>query len=628
MTHWSKPNIPGNYAKATDITAAIAAQATTDSGQYTATNTLAMDSKVHGVVGDGVTDDTAALNALFTAASTARVPVLLRGTFLISSTVTWPGEWVGLYGYAGSQATFKPNASNFDALVIGTSASTAGNNDGTQQTGFVRDIRINANGGSCPTGIGTTAGFVVNGMRHTTFERITVQGTPIGFDFRHNNYGCVFRDMHVPYGDAQVAMLLRGQVAGVYGSGNDLSFFNCWLSGRDAAVWAEQNGGGYHFFGGQLASGVGASSANDILGTLTINRLWADYASGTASPAYGTSAGMEFVGVSFENPQYRWAFRVLSPGLDVSFKDCSFNASGSNPGIGVAEIGSGTQNYGYNDRLTFEHCAVGGTWTQAASAMLVLRASNTDMTPMPLFYEHGTGGYATCNGVVTDFAASGLLARSGVTHGAVGFSREATTGRGILMLENAWLRTTIAGAVQYSPDQGITWTNFSASVFQAAQVNVLSVNESRAVTDVSRAQTVNASLAQDVTTYRVATAPSSYKVTATGTSAITLKGYSANVVTVAPGMVVTLSCYVQSSVASRQAKMTYNWYNSGTYVSATDGTYVNAPVGSGGAGGSWALVTNTATVPAGVNGIQWSVGGVTGTANDIMWVTEVTELIS
>lgn len=123
------------------------------------------DVKVYGAKGDGTTDDTTAIQAAFTAATAAGEVYFPRGTYLVTSTITYYGSfggdpWVGTnipvsptqgtaVVYTGSGALFVPATRLYNA--------------------HIHDLTIDLNGAN------TYAGFDLrHGGEHNLFENLRI----------------------------------------------------------------------------------------------------------------------------------------------------------------------------------------------------------------------------------------------------------------------------------------------------------------------------------------------------------------------------------------------------------------------------------------------------------------------
>jgi hypothetical protein len=141
----------------------------------------------YGAVGDGVTNDTAAIQACFNAATTGSVIRFPRGTFLVSATLIYPGN-IAIVGAGDSDSgtVIKVSASaNLSTPVLACSdwynnSTTCGN------PVEIRDIQINGNGGTTGTG----AHGLVAMNYYSIFERISINNvTGDGYLFSALNRG-------------------------------------------------------------------------------------------------------------------------------------------------------------------------------------------------------------------------------------------------------------------------------------------------------------------------------------------------------------------------------------------------------------------------------------------------------
>jgi hypothetical protein len=143
----SKPNIPSTYATAASISSAIAAQATTDSGQYVGKGSLVLNVKDYGAVGNGSTDDTTAIQATITAAQSAGggTVYLPPGTYYVTSGITVSASNIKItghsyggttitIGYTGSQFVGTPVFSFNGTVPLQSAPTVALTADGTVST--------------------------------------------------------------------------------------------------------------------------------------------------------------------------------------------------------------------------------------------------------------------------------------------------------------------------------------------------------------------------------------------------------------------------------------------------------------------------------------------------------------
>jgi len=137
----------------------------------------------YGAVGDGVANDTAAIQAAITAAaqsvggSTGAVVYFPTGTYLISQTITMPNR-VGLQGANGRGVTIKPHSSFASSYMF-----HAVNGTSSMFGSWLRDFQIDARGKNMTAVVWSQAWQETGGMQRVT---ILFDGT--------TNYGFYYTD--------------------------------------------------------------------------------------------------------------------------------------------------------------------------------------------------------------------------------------------------------------------------------------------------------------------------------------------------------------------------------------------------------------------------------------------------
>lgn len=206
--------------------------------------TRVLSPEYYGAVGDSVTDDTAAIQACFTAAAQKKAIVSFSPgvEYRVSASLTYPSGLVQIEGN-GAELVFTSNA--FDLLSLGTPGLTQVNQTG----GYVRNLSVFGPGGDNANAVPPSnykAGIVVNSTRHFRIIDCRTNNVDIGFDLRGNCYGSKFLTCRT-LSTCNVGILLRGGSGLIAGSGSDIQIEGFWGGGHKAAFWCEGNAGGYWF---------------------------------------------------------------------------------------------------------------------------------------------------------------------------------------------------------------------------------------------------------------------------------------------------------------------------------------------------------------------------------------------
>lgn len=232
------------------------------------------------------------------------------------------------------------------------------------------------------------AALLINAGQHAIVNNISVLNMPMAFDFTGNPYGITCFNLQAGSGTNMLGMRLRSEANGW--SGNDISFWNCWISGYLCAVVAEGNSGGYHFHGGQFYSGSSDGSTNtpaDGLGAFVYN---IDLTSNTNNIP---TQQVTMWGVSFEGTDNVWQIRGWGSGGAINLHGTYFNST-AGLCIGIHKQGDTAASSSMSG-LSFSMygCRFVGTYTGAQ-----MFDTTTD-DGSNFFVEHGTsGGYAVSGG--------------------------------------------------------------------------------------------------------------------------------------------------------------------------------------------------------------------------------------
>ena len=366
--------------------------------------------QMKGAIGDGVADDTVALQAWLDEAGQKGYIAYLPGVptyYRITSTITEPTGNVSIIGQGALDSVIRLDAPLVDEDVISIGPA----NNGRIAAGRIEGIHVQTS-----VSRGGKAGIVINNVRHYRVSHCYASNIQIGFDMRSNCYGTEF--YHITSSDAtvRIGLLLRGSFSNNAGSGSDIPVYNPWLGATDCAIWIEGGGGGYHIREGQLMGGGNFTAAQDHLGSVVIGLTYdaittvstltaagsttlpltsvaslfnngsivingklhpysgrdtvnntltgvegitADIAAGSEVRVVNTVKGVNLSGVSFEGTNYRHMVRTWCFYQGIAFVACSFNCTSSTkPAISVMK-----SDRAGDYQVGFYSCGVQGTYS-------------------------------------------------------------------------------------------------------------------------------------------------------------------------------------------------------------------------------------------------------------------------
>jgi len=394
-----------------------------------------------GTAGTNTTNDFAKLQLAADKACELRLPLFIPpGTYPIlspglvfdSSKYSTSGDRnIMLYGAGGNATKLAPVDYTFNAVTI---KNGSGAGSGIAPSGYIKDIYIEG-----PTNHATTnnaVGLMLSGMRQFEVHNVTVKKMPVGFDMIDNCYGAVYYNCRTQLGG--VGLNLRAGAV----SGSDMNFYNCWFAGNTAAVQISPDGGGWHFFGGQLAGGPARTVDDDLSGAIIIGK---DLITG----ATGTVGNLIFDGIDFEGTRYMHNFRSFGQ-VTMTVRNCSFlQTDSSAPGLLAAPLAIWKATGAQQSKAVFENNGVKGYWKSVKAIDIAGHGSLIEIHEKATSLESN----AKFNNVA--WTAGPLLVQSkcdlGHAHWRQGFATRYLVGP--VMYED------VTAGLKRSTDWGITWIN-------------------------------------------------------------------------------------------------------------------------------------------------------------------------
>lgn len=331
---------------------------------FAATSEYFINAIDYGVVGNGIANDTTALQEAIDASIASGKPLYLPpGRYRTTAGLKAEASNFAIFGAGGRLSMIVPDESSYDALTIGPGEEGSGNSP----SGYARDFGFeggNADWDAAGTEPDTgKAAFKLDGMREFEVTNVNVEADSafdIGFDLVNNSHGNTFHNCRTGFNGCRVGINIRNGSGD--GTGSDVTFFNSWLFGEVAAVQIGDFGGGYHFYGGQFTSSWQSGANTDGRGSLILGK---DYLTG----ALGRAATCTFDGIDFEGQQRCWIVRAFDE-ISATIKDCQFNGSGSNKTIGVFKSSAFK-----NGKLQLIDNRITGKYSNTAAGMLVLESA-------------------------------------------------------------------------------------------------------------------------------------------------------------------------------------------------------------------------------------------------------------
>lgn len=178
--------------------------------------TLIRNVRDYGARGDGVSDDTAAIQAALAAASAGECVYLPNGTYVVSG-INLPASSITIAGAGAGSVLKLKNAANASLLT-----NTAGITDIT-----IRDLQIDGNNANQTSGLGRGT----NGILIFNAQRVSIVGVSI-----HDTYTNAIRLQKVTVGMVRGCILRNIGKAGVSASGIDATPSNVGEGNTDITI--------------------------------------------------------------------------------------------------------------------------------------------------------------------------------------------------------------------------------------------------------------------------------------------------------------------------------------------------------------------------------------------------------
>lgn len=320
----------------------------------------------YSAVGDDLTEptdatvNTAAIsNALNAGADEGRTTVFhtkahpwSAAPMAVNSRIVVAGDNIRIAGSGGSlhaigtQLQWITGSASY-GLRLQSESGASGN--GSCPSGYCRNLTLLKQSALAQDG---SIGLQLLGLRQFHVDQVTPDGFEIGFDLISNCFGAQFSNCRTWQNPScYVGVNIRTGTE----SGNDISFYNCWLAGLNAAVHIAGGSTNFHFKGGQLTAGQGQTADQDALGVIIFGK---DYLTGSTA-AMGI---LDLDGVDFENCKRMWLLRGYQR-VQLQVRNCAFlaNESGSQPCLGLYKC------EGLNDaKVDFDNCTIRGVYSTAA----------------------------------------------------------------------------------------------------------------------------------------------------------------------------------------------------------------------------------------------------------------------
>lgn len=336
-----------------------------------------VDSANYAMVGDGITDDTTALNTFLAAAGQSTDPSLLRGTnasYKSTGVLTYaPAAGIKALKLDAENATIAPartTSTTWHGLVVGADDFENAGWPG-EERGYLRGLRIEGNTRT-PTFDGSI-GLQLKGCTLFDLDHVTVKGGfDIGVQYDENCYGVEMTRCRIGWdaNGVNFGIVLKGFTGSgaAAGAGNDQTFRNTWVQGGVSALLIDSSYTNCHWYGGQLSAGWSLGAADDGLGVVMLNTGY------TAGPTFSFGSARTgialFHGADLEASKYLWQFRGYND-HQLNVNGCTLISQFTQGMIGVYKNAA----FG-NSQVSFEMNEVQGKYTNAALLSIASVGSN------------------------------------------------------------------------------------------------------------------------------------------------------------------------------------------------------------------------------------------------------------
>ncbi|MEJ0073519.1 MAG: glycosyl hydrolase family 28-related protein [Candidatus Saccharibacteria bacterium] len=300
----------------------------------------------------GTADSHSALQTAINLAITKKAELYIPpGIYLLSAGLTATSNLVRIRGAGAGLTKLVASTSGFNVLTIGPGS---GGTTGVRSNGYLRDLTIN--GAGRPSKASPDYHTCLTLDAAIQFEVISIEtnNSDVGIDLIDICYGSSFRNIRCGFGSPaghNVAVRLRTGLQ----SGDDIHFYNPWLSGEVAAVNIEANGAdgtsGFTFYGGQYSCNQSGTMDDTNIGAVMIGK---NYQTGATT---GEVRQVVFYGGDFEAVFHCYNVKCYVP-CSVAFHNTRFDGTGSGGASGNANLGILSHAAPYNDAIEFDHIFV------------------------------------------------------------------------------------------------------------------------------------------------------------------------------------------------------------------------------------------------------------------------------